>query len=139
MKHRQLFSLPEREALPKKVPGIDWNKCFICQEDSAGSLQCPLNAKSCNAKEIYNILAGRIARFQCCKELPVPMNLEILRDGAELAQCLFKHDAKYHKKCYEIFSNAKLDRMEKNGTNIETGKCQTDRPATRLSGNLLME
>ena len=51
----------------------------------------------------------------------MPMNLDILRDGAELGQSLFKHDAKYYEKCYEMFSNAKLDRMEKNGTNIETG------------------
>ena len=64
-------------------------------------------------EESYVSLVERIRKFRCFKELPAQMNLESLEDGAELGQSLLKHSAKDHKKCYEIFSNAKLERMEK--------------------------
>ena len=113
MKLREQFSSPGREVQPKKAPDIDWNKCFICQEDSAENLRCRLNSKVGNAQESYASLVERTRKFKCFKELLAQMNLESLEDGAELGQSLLKHSAKDHKKCYEIFSNAKLERMEK--------------------------
>ena len=112
MKCRQVF-ISWKGSPAKKAPDIDWNKCFICQEDSAENLRCRLNSKVGNAQESYASFVERTRKFKCFKELLAHMNLESLEDGAELGQSLLKHSAKDHKKCYEIFSNAKLERMEK--------------------------
>ena len=138
MKRRQQFSPPEREVQQKKVSAIDWNKCFICQEDSAEILRCPLNSKSSNAQESYSNLAERIHKYRCFKELPGQMSLENLEDGAELGQSLLEHGAKHHKKCYEMFSNVKLERMAKNEIKNSIGASQTDRPTTRSSGKRIL-
>ena len=52
------------------------------------------------------------------------MNLESLEDGAEFGQSLLKHGAKHHKKCYEMFSNAKLEPMEKSDIKSQIGASQ---------------
>ena len=83
MKCRQVF-ISWKGSPAKKAPDIDWNKCFICQEDSAENLHCPLNSKSGNVQESYASLAERIRKFKCFKEFPAQMNLESLEDGAEL-------------------------------------------------------
>ena len=84
MKRREQFLSPEREVQPKKTTDVDWNKFFLCQEDSAENLICTLNSKSGNAQESYTSLAQRIWKYKCFKKLPAQMNLESLEDGAEL-------------------------------------------------------
>ena len=42
---------------------------------------------------------------------PMQMNLQVLSAGNVLKETLLQHGAKYLKKSYEIFSNAKLEQM----------------------------
>ena len=98
MKRRQQFSSPGGEIQQKKASDIDWNKCFMCQKNSAENIRCPLNSKSGNALECCTSLVERIRKFKYFKKLPAQMNLENLKDGAELGQSLLKHGAKHHNK-----------------------------------------
>ena len=95
--------------------------------------------KSGNEQESYANLAERIQKFKCFKELPAQMNLESLEDGAELGQSLLKHGAKHNKKCYEVFSNAKLECMEKSDIKNQIGASQSDGPTTRSTCNQFLK
>ena len=139
MKRREQFSSPGREVQPKKASDIDWNKCFICQEGSAENLRCPLNSKSGIAQESYASLAERIQKFKCFRELPAQINLESLEAGAELGQSLLNDGAKHHRKCYEMFSNVKLEHMEKRDIKNQIGASQSDGPTTRSTGNQILK
>ena len=129
MKRREQFSSPEREVQPKKAPDVDWSKCFICQEDSADILRCPLNSKSCNVQESYTSLVQRIRKYKYFKELPSQMDLESLEDGAEIGKSLPMHGAKYHK----------LEHMENSNIKNEIGETQIDGPTTRSSSNQILK
>ena len=54
-------------------------------------------------------------------------------------ESLFKHGVKHHKKCYEMFSNAKLERMEKSDIKNQIGASQSDGPTTRSTGNQILK
>ena len=131
MKRRQQFSSPEREVQPKKASDVDRNKCFIFQDDSTENLCCPLNSKSCKVQQSYTSLAQRIPKYKCFKELAAQMNLESLKDGAELRQLLLQHGAKHHKKCYEVFSIVQVEHMEKSKIKNEIRENRIDGLATK--------
>ena len=139
MKRRQHFVSPEQAIQSKKLPDLNWDKCMVCQED-AGELRCPLDSKSGNAKQSCESLAERILKYKSFEDLPASMNLDQLRDGRDLGQSLFDHGAKHHKKCYEMFSNGKIQRMEENSKKHSTVEDHHNdivsskaRPATRSS------
>ena len=61
------------------------------------------------------------------------MSLKNLSSAVGLGQSLFEHSAKYHKKCYELFANAKLDRLQR--TSVDAVE-ELPRPTTRSAGNI---
>ena len=60
---------------------IDWEKCFLCQDDSAESLQSSIGARSVDPQQSYNDLAERIVQFKKNNMLPMPVNTEKLAEG----------------------------------------------------------
>ena len=129
------FTSPERAVQSRTISDIDWGKCFICQSDSNEKLSCAVNATRVDAQACYSGLADRIKKYKTLSELPLNMNLECLEAGYDLGQSLFINKAKHHKKCKEMFSNLKLERMEKSsstGSNMQTP--EVDVPLTRSSG-----
>ena len=85
---------PWLHSSPDEDKDIDWEKCFLCHEDLAESLQ---GARSVDPQQPYNDLAERIIQFKEINMLTMPVNIEKLAEGEELGNSLFKDGAKFHK------------------------------------------
>ena len=97
---------------PDEDKDIDQEKCFLCQDDLAESLQSSIGARSVDPQQSYNDLAERIIQFKEINMLPMPVNIEKLAEGEELGNSLFKHGAKFHKMCKLKFGKEKLNKAK---------------------------
>ena len=102
---------------------IDWEKCFLCQDDLAESLQSSIGARSVDEQQSYNDLAERTIQFKEINMLPMPVNIEKLAEGEELGNSLFKHGAKFHKMLKFKFAKEKLSKA----------KCKHEKPNEDIS------
>ena len=88
---------PWLHSSPDEDKDIDWEKCFLCHDDLAESLQSSIGARSVDPQQPYNDLAERIIQFKEINMLTMPVNIEKLAEGEELGNSLFKDGAKFHK------------------------------------------
>lgn len=90
---------------------FDWKRCFICQSGETENLQSSLQALTGDKEKPYRELSKRIIRFDTIDMLPVPLNIDRLKDGeVTLDSSLIRHEAKFHKSCKNKFGKDKLDR-----------------------------
>ena len=87
---------PWLHSSPDEDKDIDWEKCFLCHDDLAESLQSSIGARSVDPQQPYD-LAERIIQFKEINMLTMPVNIEKLAEGEELGNSLFKDGAKFHK------------------------------------------
>ena len=71
----------------------------------------------------FKRLATNIIAFQKLCALPLPINVERLDSGCGIEQSLIDNDAVYHRSCYLLFNNTKLNRAQ----------CQSESRKRRLS------
>ena len=90
---------------------INWELCFLCQEEKDDHLQCPVNAKG--HKCGYKYLATNLLEFKKLNSLPININLEKLDEGSGIAETLRSHHAMYHKSCYLKYTSSKVQRLLK--------------------------
>ena len=91
---------------------IDWEKCFLCQDDLAESLQSSVGARSVDPQQSYNDLAEHVIQFKEINMLPMLVNIGKLAESEELGNSLFKHGAKSHKMCKLKFGKEKLNKVK---------------------------
>ena len=72
---------PWLHSSPDEDKDIDWEKCFLCHDDLAESLQSSIGARSVDPQQSYNDLAERIIRFKEINMLPMPVRIEKLAEG----------------------------------------------------------
>ena len=101
---------------------INWELCFICQEENNDPLQNPFGnpSQSASAKTRYDKLADNIEKLSEIQQLPVPMDIEKLKSGVSLGKRLLDHTASYHKKCKKKFDDDKVIRAEKRKADQES-------------------
>ena len=96
---------------------LDWEKCVLCQRNTSETLQCPAHSKRKDLGSGYESLGTNVKQFQQLGRLPFKTVLASLDDDARgLTQKMKDNNAKWHKSCKDQFSNLKLQRAEKRGT-----------------------
>ena len=91
---------------------IIWDKCVLCQKDSAELLQCPAESNRKDVGAGYKTLASNISKFQELGYMPIPLNIKVLEEGNGIEHCLLKHEARWHKSCNSKFNKTELKRAE---------------------------
>ena len=94
----------------KEEEKIDWSSCFICQTDTDEKLQSSSKALTADKEQAYKELAKRIAKFDSIDMLPVPLDIDKLKEGVALGDSLIRNEANFHKSCKLKFSNDKLNK-----------------------------
>ena len=104
---------------------IIWDKCVLCQKDSAELLQCPAESNRKDVGAGYKTLASNISKFQELGYMPIPLNIKVLEEGNGIVHCLLKHEARWHKSCNSKFNKTELKRAEKrlSSSSEETDVC----------------
>ena len=144
MSKRRSISFIKSNSAKKHAPvegkqtAIDWELCFLCQENSIEKLQCSKLANSSyNPFECYGELSERILKFDQLGALPIPLDIELLMDGHEqLPESLFRHSAKFHKSCKLKFGQVKLDRAIKQSSH-SSSPLQSPTSSEALQTNLV--
>ena len=103
---------PWLHSSPDEDKDIDWEKCFLCQDDLAEYLQSSIGARSFDPQQSYNDLAERIIQFKEINMVPMPVNIEKLVNIEELGNSLFKHGGKFHKMYKLKFGKEKLNKAK---------------------------
>ena len=97
---------------------IDWEKCFLCQDDLVESLQSSVGARSVDPQQSYNDLAEHVIQFKEINMLPMLVNIGKLAESEELGNSLFKHGAKSHKMCKLNLARKSLIKLNVNTKNL---------------------
>ena len=101
---------------------INWELCFLCQEEKDDHLQCPINAKG--HKCGYKYLATNLLEFKKLNSLPINIKFEKLDEGSGIAETLRSHSAMYHKSCYLKYTSSKIQRLLKRLVEaLDTASC----------------
>lgn len=98
---------------------VDWKKCILCQKSTSEVLQCPADSKRKDLGSGYESLGNNLRRFQELGCLPLKTDILSFDKDGRLTQILKEKSAKWHKSCRDKFSNLKLQRAEKRGTEGE--------------------
>ena len=127
---------PWLHSSPDENKDIDWEKCFLCQDDLTESLQSSIDARSVDPQQAYNDLAERIIQFQEINMLPMSINIEKLATDEELGASLFKNKAKFQKNCKLKFGKEKLSIAKLKHKKLN--KENRDSHTSTTPGNLLL-
>ena len=89
----------------------DWKICCLCQKKTNEKLRDVGKRNDLKIK-CFKQLATNIVAFQKLCALPLPINVERLDNGRGIEQSLIDNAAVYHRSCYLLFNNTKLNRAE---------------------------
>ena len=104
---------PKKSKSDQNEEEIDWTRCFICQKDETERLQSSSQAMTGDKEQPYKELAKRILKFESINLLPVPIDIEKLKQGGfTLEYSLINHEAQFHKTCKNKFGKDKLERAK---------------------------
>ena len=100
---------------PLEKKSFNWKYCFICQEENGDRLQNPCDnpVRSGSAENTYKHLAANILKLSGINQLPVRMNIEMLKKRDEFWENLHTHRAQFHKNCKKKFDDDKVTRAVK--------------------------
>ena len=96
----------------------DWNKCVLCQDDTAEALSCPADSKR-NTESGYQTLADYPLTFSQIGCLPKSLHLSRLDDGEGIPSTFQSHKAKWHDSCRLKYNKTALHRAQKRKTSSE--------------------
>ena len=89
----------------------DWEKCCLCQTKTNEELR-PRPTYSINI-DSYRVIASNVPHFLALNCMPLKIDPARLDEGDGIENTLRKNNAKYHKNCYQLFNNSKLERAKK--------------------------
>lgn len=88
----------------------DWKLCCICQ------IKTPNNNLTTQNKSLitYTQLTERLTRLESLHALPSSLkSLKRLNEGDGICKTLLKHNATWHKSCFNLCNEQKIKRAEK--------------------------
>ena len=91
----------------------NWNFGALCEQETEEKLVCPLNSTRKNYGSGYKRLADNLQQFHEIGELPIQASLSSLDEGNGIEETLKRHEAKWHKSCFNKCSTLKLQRAQK--------------------------
>jgi hypothetical protein len=92
---------------------IDWEICFICQIPDDEKLRCPANnvVNEKDGSEVYTKIASNIKKLSDFNNLPQAfIPISILEDDNDLKDILCKNKASWHRKCFRLFDDERVER-----------------------------
>ena len=87
---------------------INWELCFICQEESSGQLVCPANSTSDDGFRGYSTVVDNLEKFNTIGKLPATLKRRI--EKRDLVQELIKNKSKLHKSCRNAYDHYHYER-----------------------------
>ena len=100
----------------------NWNFCALCEQGTEEKLVCPLNSTRKNYGSGFKCLADNLQQCREIGELPIQASLSSLDEGNGIEETLKRHEAKWHKSCFNKCSTLKLQRAQKRkleGSSVE--------------------
>ena len=91
----------------------NWNFCALCEQETEEKLVYPLSSTRKNYGSGYKSLAYNLQQFHETGELPIHTSLSSLDEGNGIEETLKRHEAKWHKSCFNKCSTLKLQRAQK--------------------------
>ena len=91
----------------------NWNFCALCEQETEEKLACPLNSTRKNYGSGYKSLADNLQQFREIGELPIHSSLSSLDEENGIEVTLKRHEAKWHKSCFNKCSTLKLQGTQK--------------------------
>ena len=95
------------------IQPTDWEVCVLCQENSHDVIVDPSNARNVSQPKGYTTLAENLQSLHDLDALPLCINISRLGDGHGIAETLCRHKAKWHKTCYVMCNQTKVERAKK--------------------------
>ena len=89
------------------------NFCALCEKATEKKLVCPLNSTRKNYGLGYKSLADNLQQFCEIGELPIQASMSSLDEGNGIEETLKRHEANWHKSCFNKCSTLKLQRAQK--------------------------
>jgi hypothetical protein len=90
---------------------LNWDRCVICQRDTAELLKCPLQSPgtSGDKTDAYTSFLTNVEQFRATGALPA----ELYFGSDETVDNFASHSASWHKSCHLKFNNSKLAKAKK--------------------------
>ena len=101
---------------------IDWNLCFICQQQGKDKLRSTPQGIKSLATNLFGFWQFGVLDAACSNVLSTVQN------DAEFESYLTEKEAKYHKVCANRYDNQKLQRVKDNQNTISTAECNSSGP-----------
>lgn len=95
------------------VEKTNWDRCFICQQDTKEKLIHPSLFNREHDRTGYDTIARNVPLFHKINALPILLSPTRLDEGDGIENTLTRNRAKYHSSCKLMFSNTKLERAQK--------------------------
>ena len=92
---------------------MNWNFCDLCEQETEEKLVCSLNSTRKNYGSGYKSFADNLQQFREIGELPIQASFSSLDEGNGTEETLKRHEAKWHKSCFNKCSTLKLQRAHK--------------------------
>lgn len=90
---------------------LNWDRCVICQQETAEPLKCPLLSpgSSRDKTDAYTSFLTNVEQFRAIGALPA----ELYFGSDETVDNFASHSASWHKSCHLKFNNSKLAKAKK--------------------------
>ena len=90
---------------------LNWNRCVICQQDTAEPLKCPLKSlrASGDKSDAYKSFLSNVEQFWAIYAVPA----EVYFGKEETAESFVAHSASWQKSCHLKFNDIKLAKAKK--------------------------
>ena len=108
---------------------LNWDRCVICQHDTAEPLKCPLKSPRTSVDKAcaYTSFLTNVEQFRNIGALPVKLYF----GSDETVENFVSHSASWHKSCHLKFNNSKLAKTNKKREPNPDG--EEKRPSKRKS------
>ncbi|XP_062605131.1 uncharacterized protein LOC134266937 [Saccostrea cucullata] len=108
----------------------DWNKCVLCQEDTAETLSCPADSTRSTGSG-YKTLADNLHSFSQIGCLPKSLDMSRLDEGDGIQSTFQNHKAKWHDSCRLKYNKTALQRAQKRKMSTTEDTTSASRKYTR--------
>ena len=90
---------------------LNWDRCVICQQDTAEPLKCPLKSSraSGDKSDAYKSFLSNVEQFWAIYAVPA----ELYFGNEETAESFVAHSASWQKSCHLKFNDIKLAKAKK--------------------------
>ena len=112
---------------------MNWDKCIICQKDTKKPVQCPANSKRKNVGTVYSSFKTNLKAYLDLGIVPALANILFLDDSKEIEQTLTDNKAVWHKSCWDLFSNTKVEQAKKRKLNDIQNEADEDNNITETT------